>query len=115
MRVLVRIIEQENAVRRQIIATGTANLLVVSFYRTRHLVVGDKAYVRFVDAHAKSIGRDNHLGAARHEILLRLYTHTVAHTCMIGSRSHALKLEICRDLFDCFAGGGIDDSRSLVS
>src|SRR6185369_17969772 len=57
---------------RLTIATRTSRLLIVRFERTWHLIMDHETYIRFVDAHAKRVRRDDCFQFAVHEGVLIL-------------------------------------------
>ncbi len=68
-----------------------ARFLVVRFDAAGHVVVHDETEVRFVDAHAERVGRDDDRRFSRHELLLNRPT-------LIGSEAAMIKGKIAIDV-----------------
>lgn len=73
----------------------------------------NKPHVGFIDAHTECIGRDDHVGAVRHELFLNLAALRCFQPAVIKKRMHALSIERAHDLFGRFPGRDIHDSRFL--
>src|SRR5258705_270212 len=66
------------------VASSAPDFLIIGLDGSGHLIVSDKANVRLVDAHTKSISGHDHLRAARHEFFLGFDARRITQASMIG-------------------------------
>ena len=81
--------------RRQAVAPGAADLLVVRLDARRHVGVDDEAHVGLVDAHAEGDGRDHHHTVLAEEDILVVAAHRLVEAGMVGQRAMALRRAKC--------------------
>ena len=95
--VRVGIAVEQQAVRRQSIAPGAPDLLIITLDIARQVVVQDKAHVGFVDAHAEGNRGDDDLHVVTDEQFLVLLAHLVFQPGVIGThRKAAPRQHICQ-------------------
>ena len=63
-------------IRREAVAPGTSGFLIIGFHAFRQIDMGDKAHVRFVDAHAEGDGRHHHHSVLAQKSLLMVIAYT---------------------------------------
>ena len=98
------------AVALAAVAAGAARLLVIAFERLGNVVVDDIAHVGFVDAHAESDRRHDHLDALHQEVVLIGGARRRIHTGMVGQRPDAIGHEQLGQLLDLLAAQAVDDA-----
>ena len=110
LRALVGVVEEQEADRLSAVAASAAYLLVVGFNRAGQVEVHDETYVGLVNAHAEGVRGDDHLRAARHEVVLRAHALLVRHPRVVADDGEPRVPELLRDLLDGLARRGIDDA-----
>ena len=88
------------------ITPTTAGFLVVGLDVFRQVQVRDKAHVGFVDAHAKSDGRDHHDAVFAQEAVLVLTSNVSVQASVVGQ---------CRDAFVVQPGGGFINALAALA
>ena len=81
---------KQNTLSRLSVTSGTPRLLIIIFNTRGHIVMQDKTHVGFVNAHAKCVGRHNHLRPVVDKILLAFFAGVIVQTRMITRRSNAV-------------------------
>ena len=101
----------QNAARRQAVATGAAGFLRVGFQRTGQIVVHDEPDVRFVDAQAERVGRDDGTNLFVHEDVVHVRAFFFVQFRMVDGGSDAERLvEVFLHFERVFDGRGVDDA-----
>ena len=109
-------VEQQQRVRREAVAPGAADLLIIALDGIGRIGVGDEAHVRLVDAHAEGDGRHHDDALAREERVLMRRALLAALPRVIGQRVEAEAAKIAREHIHLAAGVAINDSaRSGVA
>ena len=103
----------ENSPRRLTVASGPANLLVITFKSAGQRGVDDRSDIRLVDAHAESNGRHDHFEAAIEKAVLHEVALVTRHTRVIG-RGREIVLQLRGKLLGILARAAVDDSRTQV-
>lgn len=76
-------------------ATGTPHLLVVTNYRTWHLVMNNKPQIRFVKAHSQRRCRNQHFNFICQQRLLQIFPGSIR--IFRAFTSHAAVVSKCTD------------------
>ena len=96
--------------RRQAIAPGAADLLVVALDAFGQIVMQDKAHIRLVDAHAKGNGGDDDLGIVADEGFLVAAALVILQPGVIGADRVAVALQIGGQFIHLLAREAVDDA-----
>ena len=75
--------EQQNALRRLPISSGTPGLLIVILHTLGHIVVNDISDIGFIDSHTKGIRGHDHRKSVIDKILLTFLPCLCVHSRMV--------------------------------
>src|SRR5262245_51516753 len=108
---LVGVIEQEEATRGFAIAARAADFLIIGFERSGNVGMNDESHFPSIDAHAESVGGDNHATIGLHETVLHRLPVVRHQAGVIGEAFNAGAFKIRLDFLDILARTGIDDAE----
>jgi hypothetical protein len=104
---------EQDALGRFAVPSGPPGFLVVVLQAGGHVVMEHIAHVGLVDAHAESVGGDDHQGPVIQEIFLGLLPFLLAEPGMVPTHGKALAPEPGIQFIHVLPGGTIDDTAVL--
>src|SRR5260370_10652798 len=107
------VIEQQFTLGQLTVTTRAAGFLVIGFYRTRDLEMGDKSEVGTVDAHAKGICRYHHVAIILGETILGCFSGIIIDSAMVSRHSDTPGFKLVAHLVYALARCAIDNTRSV--
>ena len=102
---------KRDAVPARSVAAGPARLLIIAFEALGNIVMDHVAHVGFVDTHAESDRRDDHIHLLVQKLVLIRGARRRVHTGVIGSHFDIVGGQQLRKLLDLLAAQAVDDAR----
>ena len=107
-------VKQQHAIRAETVTPGPAGFLIITLKIFWEILVDDKAYIRFVDAHTEGDGGANYLQVIANKGLLISAACGCVHARMIRGGIHAVFLEPRGQPFGAVAAVTIHDAALTV-
>ena len=109
----VLLVKQQDAARRQPVASRTADFLVVGRNRARNVDMDDETDIRLVNAHAQCIRGRDRLVPPFHERLLQFPFAVRVKSGVVGHDIIALLAEIFGHDLRVLARGAVEDAAAF--
>ena len=101
---------EQNAVCSLAVASGTPRLLIIRFEALRHVVVDHEIHIGFIDAHAESVRRNDHVFPVELKIVLACAALAVLHSGVITDRGDAAAAQRPANALGGGARGAVNDA-----